>query len=73
MVSEYKSTLPKTFKDGTRLWFPADSITYAFIPLEWRVIWVDVVEIVWVLIQANGNAQADLETKNKIKKLVAEK
>lgn len=46
--------LPRTsfdlMKAGWRLWVPAHLLTYGLVPTNFRLAWVDVVEVGWVLI-----------------------
>lgn len=52
MVQDVKSTTLPLFFDGLKLWPMAHVITYGFIPVENRLLWVDLVEILWVSILA---------------------
>lgn len=55
-----KSTLP-LIANGLKLWVPVHCITYGLIPVENRLLWVDLVEIVWVTILASQAAAASNE------------
>jgi protein Mpv17 len=44
--------------DGLKLWPLAHCVTYGLIPVEHRLLWVDLVEILWVSILANAAAAA---------------
>lgn len=50
-----KSTIP-LFISGLRLWPLAHCVTYGLIPVENRLAWVDLVEILWVTILASQAA-----------------
>jgi protein Mpv17 len=52
-----RTTVPLVVK-GLKLWIPAHCITYGLISMENRLLWVDVVEIVWVSILATQAASA---------------
>ena len=47
-----RTTIP-LIVSGLKLWPFVHCITYGVIPLENRLLWVDAVEIVWVMILAN--------------------
>ena len=54
-----RTTIPLVVS-GLKLWPLAHCITYGLIPVENRLLWVDLVEIVWVTIlatQAAGSAE----------------
>ena len=61
MKKEFNSSIKNVYTKGLKLWIPADSVTYGLVPLEWRLIWVDSIEILWSIIVANGKAQAQIE------------
>ena len=50
--SDMKRTTIPLIVSGLKLW-PFHCITYGLIPVENRLLWVDLVEIVWVTILAN--------------------
>jgi hypothetical protein len=50
-----RSTIP-LFISGLRLWPLAHCVTYGLIPVENRLAWVDLVEILWVTILASQAA-----------------
>jgi protein Mpv17 len=52
-----RSTFPLMIT-GLKLWLPAHCITYGLVPVENRLLWVDMVEIVWVTILATQAAAA---------------
>ena len=54
------STVP-LIASGLKLWVPVHCITYGLIPVENRLLWVDLVEIVWVTILASQAAAASGE------------
>lgn len=47
-----RTTIPLIIS-GLKLWPFVHCITYGVIPLENRLLWVDAVEIIWVMILAN--------------------
>jgi len=51
------TTVPLVVK-GLKLWPAAHLVTYGLVPTNLRLLWVDTVEIVWVMILANQAAQA---------------
>lgn len=60
-----RTTIP-LIVSGLKLWPLAHCITYGVIPVENRLLWVDLVEILWVVIlstQAAGSAH-DVDTSN---------
>ncbi|KAL2620548.1 hypothetical protein R1flu_000753 [Riccia fluitans] len=73
ILKELKETFFPLLTAGWKLWPFAHIITYGFIPLEQRLLWVDMVEIVWVTILAmysNQNSEARIaegETKEVLK------
>lgn len=52
MVGDAKSSTIPLFLDGLKLWPLAHCVTYGLIPVENRLLWVDLVEILWVTILA---------------------
>jgi len=50
-----RTTIP-LIVSGLKLWPAAHMITYGYIPIEYRLLWVDVVEILWVTILATQAA-----------------
>lgn len=50
-----RSTIP-LFVSGLKLWPAAHVVTYGFIPVENRLLWVDLVEILWVTVLATQAA-----------------
>mmetsp|Transcript_8944 Transcript_8944/g.13423 ORF Transcript_8944/g.13423 Transcript_8944/m.13423 type:complete len:338 (+) Transcript_8944:109-1122(+) len=56
-----RTTIPLVVS-GLKLWPLAHCITYGFVPVENRLLWVDMVEIVWVTIlatQAAGSVESN--------------
>ena len=51
--ADMKRTTIPLIVSGLKLWPFVHCITYGVIPLENRLLWVDAVEIVWVMILAN--------------------
>lgn len=64
-----RTTIP-LIVSGLKLWPAAHMITYGYIPIEYRLLWVDVVEILWVTILAT-QAAGKQKVRRK-KRLVAE-
>lgn len=58
ILKEMKETTVPLIVSGLKLWPLAHSITYGVIPVENRLLWVDLVEIVWVTILASAAAGA---------------
>ncbi|CAM9610947.1 unnamed protein product [Chrysoparadoxa australica] len=57
-----KSTGLPLILSGLKLWGPAHVVTYGLIPVENRLLWVDMVEILWVVILSKAGAdQADMQ------------
>jgi protein Mpv17 len=54
--AEMKRTTIPLLKSGLKLWPLAHCITYGLIPKENRLLWVDLVEIIWVTILATTAA-----------------
>ncbi|CAJ1954875.1 unnamed protein product [Cylindrotheca closterium] len=52
MFDDAKSSTIPLFLDGLKLWPLAHCVTYGLIPVENRLLWVDLVEILWVSILA---------------------
>jgi protein Mpv17 len=55
---DMKRTTFPLFVSGLKLWPLAHCVTYGLIPTENRLLWVDLVEIVWVTILAQTAAEA---------------
>jgi protein Mpv17 len=53
-----KSTVPMVVS-GLKLWPAAHLVTYGLIPIENRLLWVDIVEIVWVTVLSKQAASLD--------------
>jgi len=54
--SDMKRTTIPLIVSGLKLWPLAHCVTYGLIPVENRLLWVDMVEIVWVTILATQAA-----------------
>ena len=52
MFGDVQSTTIPLFLDGLKLWPIAHCVTYGLVPVENRLLWVDLVEILWVSILA---------------------
>eukprot|EP00526_Cylindrotheca_closterium_P017127 CAMPEP_0113621948 /NCGR_PEP_ID=MMETSP0017_2-20120614/11233_1 /TAXON_ID=2856 /ORGANISM="Cylindrotheca closterium" /LENGTH=316 /DNA_ID=CAMNT_0000531739 /DNA_START=71 /DNA_END=1021 /DNA_ORIENTATION=+ /assembly_acc=CAM_ASM_000147 len=52
MIDDAASSTIPLFFDGLKLWPLAHCVTYGLIPVENRLLWVDLVEILWVVILA---------------------
>ena len=50
--SEVKRTTIPLIVSGLKLWPLAHCVTYGLVPVENRLLWVDMVEIIWVTILA---------------------
>lgn len=64
--SDVKRTTIPLVLSGLKLWPLAHCVTYGLVPVENRLLWVDVVEIVWVTIlatQASGAADGKAQEK----------
>ncbi len=59
IVSEMKRTTIPLIVSGLKLWPLAHCVTYGLVPVENRLLWVDLVEIVWVTILATTAAGKD--------------
>lgn len=53
-----KSTVPMVVS-GLKLWPAAHVVTYGLIPIENRLLWVDMVEIIWVTVLSKQAASLD--------------
>jgi len=56
IFSEMKRTTIPLIVSGLKLWPLAHIVTYGLIPVENRLLWVDLVEIIWVTILATAAA-----------------
>jgi protein Mpv17 len=56
IFSEMKRTTIPLIVSGLKLWPLAHCVTYGLVPLENRLLWVDLVEIIWVTILATAAA-----------------
>jgi len=61
IIGTVKSTSFNLITSGLKLWPLAHVVTYGFIPVENRLLWVDLVEILWVTILSREAANADAE------------
>ena len=72
-------SLPKVFQEmkdttiplvvaGLKLWPLAHCVTYGLIPVENRLLWVDLVEIIWVTILATTAASGGAASKEAAEK-----
>lgn len=61
IIGTVKSTSFSLITSGLKLWPLAHVVTYGFIPVENRLLWVDLVEILWVTILSREAANADAE------------
>ena len=60
-----KSTVPMVVS-GLKLWPAAHTVTYGLIPIENRLLWVDMVEIIWVTVLSKQAASLDKQDTNDI-------
>ena len=51
-VKVVKQTFLPLLKAGVNIWIPANLITYGLIPQESRLLWADMVEILWCVVLA---------------------
>lgn len=65
IVEEIKETAFPLLRDGLKLWGPAHVITYGVVPTQHRLLWVDCVEIVWVIILSSTAAAAAASSSSK--------
>ena len=56
IFGEMKRTTVPLIVSGLKLWPLAHCVTYGLVPLENRLLWVDLVEIIWVTILASAAA-----------------
>jgi protein Mpv17 len=63
IVSDVKSTTIPLVVSGLKLWPAAHLVTYGLIPIENRLLWVDLVEILWVTILSSKAASLDENNK----------
>lgn len=61
IFSEMKRTTIPLIVSGLKLWPLAHCVTYGLVPLENRLLWVDIVEIIWVTILATAAASGSEE------------
>lgn len=59
IFGEMKRTTIPLIVSGLKLWPLAHLVTYGLIPVENRLLWVDLVEIIWVTILATAAANPD--------------
>eukprot|EP00591_Stephanopyxis_turris_P004463 CAMPEP_0195525368 /NCGR_PEP_ID=MMETSP0794_2-20130614/25796_1 /TAXON_ID=515487 /ORGANISM="Stephanopyxis turris, Strain CCMP 815" /LENGTH=81 /DNA_ID=CAMNT_0040655823 /DNA_START=822 /DNA_END=1067 /DNA_ORIENTATION=- len=58
-----KETTVPLLVSGFKLWPLAHCITYGVVPVEHRLLWVDLVEIIWVTILASTAARTSTSGK----------
>ena len=63
--TEIKETTVPLIVSGLKLWPLAHCVTYGLVPVENRLLWVDLVEIVWVTILASAVSGASSSSGNK--------
>ncbi len=61
IIQTVKGTSFSLLTSGLKLWPLAHVVTYGLIPVENRLLWVDLVEILWVTILSREAANADTE------------
>ncbi len=59
IFSEMKRTTIPLIVSGLKLWPLAHCVTYGLVPVENRLLWVDLVEIIWVTILATAAASPE--------------
>jgi protein Mpv17 len=62
--SDMKRTTIPLIVSSLKLWPLAHCITYGLIPVEHRLLWVDLVEILWVTILATKTASSSESREN---------
>lgn len=68
ILGEMKRTTIPLIVSGLKLWPLAHCVTYGLIPVENRLLWVDMVEIIWVTILASTAAgKGAVEGEQKVK------
>ncbi|PKU80728.1 uncharacterized protein LOC110114095 [Dendrobium catenatum] len=73
IFSELKATFWPMLTAGWKLWPFAHLITYGVIPVEQRLLWVDCVELVWVMILSTySNEKSEARLSEAISELSAE-
>lgn len=73
IFSELKSTFWPMLTAGWKLWPFAHLITYGVIPVEQRLLWVDCVELVWVMILSTySNEKSEARNSETMSELSAE-
>jgi protein Mpv17 len=58
MLANVKKTTIPLILSGLKIWPIAHIVTYSVVPTEYRLLWVDMVEILWVVILATTAAEA---------------
>ncbi|GMH85834.1 hypothetical protein TrVE_jg1738 [Triparma verrucosa] len=61
ILSEVKQTTVPLVVSGLKLWPLAHLVTYGLCPVDWRLVWVDAVEILWVTILATTAARTKMK------------
>ena len=70
--SDIKRTTIPLVVSGLKLWPLAHCVTYGLVPVENRLLWVDIVEILWVTILATqasgggGESAKDTEERTEV-------
>ena len=57
IFNEMKRTTIPLIVSGLKLWPLAHCVTYGLVPIENRLLWVDIVEIIWVTVLATAAAE----------------
>mmetsp|Transcript_21917 Transcript_21917/g.32014 ORF Transcript_21917/g.32014 Transcript_21917/m.32014 type:complete len:238 (-) Transcript_21917:116-829(-) len=65
IFDEIKRTTIPLLVSGFKLWPLAHCVTYGIVPVEFRLLWVDLVEISWVTILATAAAGGGVASKEK--------
>ena len=73
IFDEIKRTSLPLIISGLKLWPLAHCVTYGLIPVENRLLWVDLVEIIWVTILATAAASSEEGQEDAAMELAEEK
>ena len=52
IIDEVQETCIPLVAEGLKIFVPADMIAYGLIPQQNRLLWVDIVDIIWIVILA---------------------
>lgn len=60
-MDEVKESAMPLIGKGMKIFVPADMIAYGLIPQQNRLLWVDIVDIIWIVILANEVTKIEKE------------